>query len=65
MNLWPHHALDIAFATYGELATFGVHVDRAVVPEPDVFAADLADTFDALLDAVEPLEAPHHHRHTA
>jgi len=48
VNLWPHHALGIAAASYAGTMAFGIHADREVVPDADAFRDDLSAAFDEL-----------------
>jgi WS/DGAT/MGAT family acyltransferase len=52
VNLWPHQSLGVAVASYAGDMTFGIHTDRAVIPDIDVLRDDLAAAFDELRAAV-------------
>jgi hypothetical protein len=52
VNLWPHQSLGVAVASYAGDMTFGIHTDRAVIPDVDLLRDDLAAAFDELRAAV-------------
>ncbi len=54
VNLWPHLALGFAVASYAKALTFGIQVDRAVIPDPAPLRDHLAAELDALAAAALP-----------
>jgi len=53
VNLWPHHSLGIAVASYAGMLTFGIQTDRAVIPDVEQFRDDLAAAFETLRGAAQ------------
>lgn len=54
VNLWPHQSLGIAVASYAGDMTFGIHTDRAVIPDVESLRDDLAAAFEELRAAAAP-----------